>query len=195
MKLPFAQAADENKQVIFDAVENWLRGQVLEIGSGTGQHAVHFAERLPSLTWQTSDLDSNLAAIRAWIDHSGLVNLPPPIELDVNAHWPETQYDTIYTANSFHIMDAAAVARCIEQCGRHLRADGHLIVYGPFNYGGDYTSPSNARFDAMLRANDPGSGIRDFEWLEQLASSAAMTLQADIAMPANNRSLIWKKRT
>ena len=195
MKLPFAHAADENKQVIFDAVGAWLRGHVLEIGSGTGQHAVYFAARQPVLTWQTSDLASNLSVIQAWIDDSGLDNLPPPIELDVNSRWPETQYDTIYTANSFHIMDAEAVARCMDQCGQCLHAGGHLIVYGPFNYDGEYTSPSNARFDAMLRANDPGSGIRDFEWLDQLASRAAMTLQADIAMPANNRSLIWKKRT
>jgi hypothetical protein len=109
--------------------------------------------------------------------------------------WPEREFDTIYTANSFHIMDSIAVAESIASCGKCLSVGGHLVVYGPFNYAGDFTSASNARFDAMLKANDPGSGIKDFEWLEGLAQSAGMELAADVEMPVNNRSLIWKKRT
>jgi SAM-dependent methyltransferase len=195
MNLPFAQAAEQNKAVILQAIRPYLRGKVLEIGSGTGQHAVYFASLLPELYWQTSDLEPNLDGIRAWIDDAGLANLPPPLLLDAMGAWPESEFDTIYTANSFHIMDNNAVAECIAGCGVCLSAGGHLIVYGPFNYAGDFTSASNARFDAMLKANDPGSGIKDFEWLDELAQSAGMALAIDIEMPANNRSLIWKKRT
>lgn len=195
MSLPFAQAAEQNKQVILQAVASYLRGRVLEIGSGTGQHAVYFASQMPSLVWQTSDLQPGLPGIQSWIDDSGLENLPTPLLLDVNGDWPDQRYDTIYTANSFHIMDEPAVVNCMAGCGACLHSGGHLIVYGPFNYGGAHTSDSNARFDAMLRASNPASGIRDVDWLQQLAQAADLELHADIAMPANNRSLIWQKRT
>jgi len=195
MNLPFAGAAEQNKEVILQAIRPYLRGNVLEIGSGTGQHAVYFAAEIPQLHWQTSDLAPNLVGIRAWIEDSGLRNLPPPLLLDVTASWPQLQCDTVYSANSFHIMDSLAVERCIIGCAACLGADGNLIVYGPFNYGGSFTSPSNERFDAMLKMNDPGSGIKDFEWLDELARAAGMNLQCDIEMPANNRCLVWKKRT
>ncbi len=195
MSLPFAQAADQNKEVILQAVRPYLHGRVLEIGSGTGQHAVYFAQQLPELDWQTSDLAANLDAITARIKESDLQNLRAPLLLDASGEWPQNNYDTIYTANSFHIMDKSAVFRCIEGSGACLQAGGHLIVYGPFNYAGEYTSASNAQFDAMLKANDADSGIKDFEWLDALAQSAGMELFKDIEMPSNNRSLIWKKRT
>jgi len=193
--LPFARAAEQNKDVILQAIRPYLRGRVLEIGSGTGQHAVYFASLLPELNWQTSDLETNLSGIRARVDDSGLDNLPPPVFLDAMGAWPEREFDTIYSANSFHIMDSTAVVACIEGCGNCLSAGGHLVVYGPFNYAGEFTSTSNARFDAMLKANDPGSGIKDFEWLDSLAQTAGMELAADVEMPVNNRSLIWIKRT
>ncbi|MDC1286974.1 class I SAM-dependent methyltransferase [Gammaproteobacteria bacterium] len=195
MNLPFAEAAEQNKAVILQAIRPYLRGSVLEIGSGTGQHAVYFASLVPELHWQTSDLESNLSGIRAWVDDSALDNLPPPLLLDALGAWPEREFDTIYSANSFHIMNSTAVAACIEACAKCLSAGGHLVVYGPFNYAGDFTSPSNARFDAMLKASGAGSGIKDFEWVDTLAESADMKLVADIEMPANNRILIWKKRT
>ncbi|HUV20891.1 MAG TPA: DUF938 domain-containing protein [Gammaproteobacteria bacterium] len=195
MNLPYAQAAEQNKAAILQAIRPYLRGKVLEIGSGTGQHAVYFASLLPEVYWQTSDLEPNLSGIRAWIENAGLANLPPPLLLDAMGAWPESEFDAIYTANSFHIMNKSAVAECIAGCGVCLSAGGHLIVYGPFNYAGDFTSASNARFDAMLKAGDPGSGIKNFEWLDELAQSAGMALAIDIEMPANNRSLIWKKRT
>jgi len=193
--LPFAQAADENKRIIFDAIRPYLKGKVLEIGSGTGQHAVFFASLIPDLCWQTSDLEPGLAGIGARIEVSGLDNLLPPLLLDALGNWPESRYDTVYTANSFHIMSEIAVTRSIERVGACLQPGGCFIVYGPFNYDGAFTSPSNERFDAMLRERDPASGIRDFDLLNQLAQQANMTLEADIAMPANNRSLVWKKRT
>jgi cyclopropane fatty-acyl-phospholipid synthase-like methyltransferase len=195
MNLPFAGAAEENKVVILEAIRPYLRGKVLEIGSGTGQHAVYFAAEIPQLHWQTSDLEPNLIGVRAWIEDSGLQNLPPPLLLDVRGSWLQQEFDTVYTANSFHIMDSTAVASCMAGSAACLRVGGNLIVYGPFNYGSSFTSPSNERFDAMLKMNDPGSGIKDFEWLDELARSAGMNLQCDIEMPANNRCLVWKKRT
>ena len=195
MNLPFAGAAEQNKSVILQAIRPYLRGNVLEIGSGTGQHAVHFAAEMPELTWQTSDLEPNLVGIRAWIDDSGLRNLPPPILLDATGNWPQREFDTVYSANSFHIMDSSAVEKCLAGCAACLVTDGKLIVYGPFNYGGRFTSPSNERFDEMLKMNDPDSGIKNFEWLDRLARSGGMDLLCDIEMPANNRCLVWKKRT
>jgi SAM-dependent methyltransferase len=139
MNLPFAQAAEQNKDVILQAIRPYLRGRVLEIGSGTGQHAVYFASLLPELNWQTSDLEPNLSGIRARIDDSGLDNLPPPLFLDALGAWPESEFDTIYTANSFHIMDSTAVAESIEGCGKCLSAGGHLVVYGPIKNAGEFT--------------------------------------------------------
>jgi cyclopropane fatty-acyl-phospholipid synthase-like methyltransferase len=165
VNLPFAESSEQNKSVIFDAIKSFLQGDVLEIGSGTGQHAVFFAGQLPQLNWQTSEVESNLPGIEAWIRHSELTNLLPPIALDVLGRWPERQFDTVYSANCFHIMGEAAVAKCFEGVGACLKEDGFLAVYGPFNYAGNFTSESNARFDAMLKARDPESGIKDFEWL------------------------------
>ena len=195
MSKPFAPSADENKDVIFAAIEAYLAGDVLEIGSGTGQHAVFFAARAPEARWQPSELAANLPGIRAWIDEAGLPNVLAPIELDVRSAWPRNQFDFVFTANTFHIMDVSAVAATIAGAGRVLREDGHFAVYGPFNYAGNYTSDSNARFDAQLKDRDPAMGIRDFDWLDQLARTAGMTLAADIEMPVNNRTLIWQKRT
>jgi SAM-dependent methyltransferase len=192
---PYAEAAEQNKQVILDAIKPWLRGEVLEIGSGTGQHAVYFASQAANISWQTSELETNLAGINSWIEDSGLDNLPAPIELDVMGAWPDHRYDFIYSANCFHIMAKEAVARCIEGIGECLKPGGVFAVYGPFNYHGDYTSESNARFDQMLRARDPDSGIRDFEWIAQIAGATGLELLEDVPMPANNRTLIWQKRT
>jgi cyclopropane fatty-acyl-phospholipid synthase-like methyltransferase len=192
---PFAQSAEQNKQVILQAVRPYLRGSVLEIGSGTGQHAVYFASQVPQLHWQPSDLAASQAGMRAWIDDAGLDNLSPPLLLDVLGDWPAGPYDTIFSANTFHIMDDNAVERCIEGIGVCLQAQGHFVVYGPFNYGGEFTSDSNARFDAMLKSTGQGGGIKDVDWLEKLAKAAGLELESDIEMPSNNRSLIWKKRT
>ena len=195
MNQPYASAAEQNKQVIYDAIEPYLKGNVLEIGSGTGQHAVFFAGQKPELTWQTSDLAENLAGIESWIETSGLGNLPPPIELDVLCTWPPHHYDLIFSANTFHIMDSEMVAQCIRGVGECLLPGGVFAVYGPFNYGGEYTAPSNARFDQHLKAQDPASGIKDFDWLDKQAQYAGMHLVEDVEMPANNRTLIWQNRT
>ena len=193
MNLPFNPNAEENRQVILEALRPYLTGRVLEAGSGTGQHAVYFCRELPELQWQTSELAENLPGIRAWIDDSGLDNLLPPIEMDIRGAWPDETYDTVYSANCLHIVDAATAASFIEGAARCLREGGCLAVYGPFNYDGQFTSDSNARFDAMLKSSGMGAGIKDFEWLDRLARAGGMALEADIAMPANNRSLVWKK--
>lgn len=195
MKLPFAESSEQNKAVIFDVIEPYLQGDVLEIGSGTGQHAVFFAGQAPQVTWQTSELKPNLPGIEAWIADSGLPNLLAPIVLDVLDDWPERQFDVVYSANCFHIMGKSAVAKCVEGIGGCLQPGGVLLVYGPFNYAGSFTSASNARFDAFLKTRDPSSGIKDFEWLDELANLQGLQLVDDVAMPANNRSLVWQKRT
>jgi len=195
VNLPFSDASEQNKSFIFDVIEPYLHGEVLEIGSGTGQHAVFFAGQAPQLRWQTSDLESNLPGIEGWIADSGSTNLPPPITLDVRGDWPQRQFDLVYSANCFHIMDKTAVEKCIEGVGACLKPGGVLAVYGPFNYAGNFTSPSNARFDAFLKARDTASGIKDFEWLNDLAKEANLQFVKDVAMPENNRILVWQKRT
>lgn len=195
MNRPFASACEENKEVILAAIKPYLRGEVLEIGSGTGQHAVYFAAEIPDLIWQTSDRADYLAGIETWIESSGLNCLPAPLLLDVLGDWPARHYDMIFSANSFHIMDRSMVEHCIAGVGSCLRQGGVFAVYGPFNYEGSYTSSSNERFDQYLRAQDPASGIKDFEWLDDLANKAELTLLKDVEMPANNRTIVWQKRT
>ena len=195
MNLPHVEAAEQNKRAIHAAIEKYLRGEALEIGSGTGQHAVYFAGLAPGVRWQTSDLESSLPGIEARIAAAGLANLPPPIRLDVEGDWPGQQFDLVFTANSFHIMNNGMVAACIAGVGGCLKAGGVFAVYGPFNYGGRYTSASNESFDQMLRLRDPASGIKDFDWISEQAERAGLDLLEDVEMPENNRTLIWQKRT
>lgn len=195
---PFSEACEENKQPIFDVLQRLFqdRDQILEIGSGTGQHAVYFAEHLPHLTWQTSDLPENHPGIGAWLDDSGLDNVRPPFALDVGQEpWPvEFAVDAVFSANTTHIMGWDSVISLFRGVGRHLRTDGLFVLYGPFNYGGGYTSESNARFDVWLKNRDPRGGIRDFEALNELAAENGMMLSEDIEMPVNNRTLVWRKQ-
>jgi uncharacterized protein DUF938 len=158
---------------------------VLEIGSGTGQHAAYFAPELPHLVWQASDVADNLPGIREWI------STPSPLELDVDEEWPELDFDAVFSANTCHIMSWPQVERMFERIGE-IRSLKTFCLYGPFNYGGKHTSDSNARFDAMLRARDPASGLRDFDAIAALAKHAGLVLLEDNAMPANNRLLVWR---
>ncbi len=194
---PFSESCEQNKAVIYETIEPYLLvgNEVLEIGSGTGQHAVHFASKVPGLIWQTSDLAENLPAINAWINDSHLSNLPEAIELDVRSRWMNKTYDLIFSANTFHIMNQDQVEQCLLRCTGCLKVEGHLIVYGPFNYHGSYTSPSNEQFDGWLKSRDPQSGIKHFEWVNAIATRSGLQLISDIAMPANNRILIWRHET
>ncbi len=192
---PFSLACENNKGPILDVLSECLSdcASVLEIGSGTGQHAVYFAKHLPHLCWQPSDLSHNLAGIRAWMDEYMLHNLKAPFSLDVDLEWPVDTYDAVFTANTLHIVSWAQVETMICEVSRLLTERGKLVIYGPFNYGYSYTSESNESFDQWLKARDPLSGIRDFEAVNALALKAGLTLRADYAMPANNRTLVWEK--
>ncbi len=190
----FSQSCENNKGPILDVLLPLLRRQraCLEIGSGTGQHAAFFAARLPHLVWQTSDVTGNHASIDAWID--GVDNARPPMVLDVDGDdWPARRYDAAFSANSAHIMHWPTVVNMFHGVSGILEPGAVFALYGPFNYQGEYTSPSNQRFDRTLRASDPGMGIRDYEAVVELASSAGMTLLADHDMPANNRTLLWQR--
>lgn len=169
-------------------------GKVLELGSGTGQHAAYFSAALPRLLWQPTDLEENLPSIRAWRAAASVTNLLEPLALDVRSQdWPVESYGYAFTANTLHIMAWDAVRACFEGVGRVLAPRGLFVCYGPYNYAGAYTSQSNARFDAWLRARDPCSGVRDFEALDALAGNCGMRLQRDYPMPANNHLLCWMK--
>lgn len=196
MTLPFSQACENNKQPILDVLRPLLADskRVLEVGSGTGQHAVHFAPALPWLEWQPSDLAEHHPGIEAWRQAHPSDNLHSPILFDLrHSDWPG-DFDAVFSANTAHIMAWPLVQRLIEKTGHHLPPNGLFILYGPFNYHGRYTSDSNERFDTFLRSRDPEQGIRDFEAIDTLAEQAGLRLEQDNALPANNRLLVWRKR-
>lgn len=192
---PFSEACERNKEPILSVLREAFadRRSVLEIGSGTGQHALHFARSLPHLTWQPSDVAANLPGLQAACDEAGLPNLRAPVVLDLDQDWPALGYDAVFSANTLHIVSWPQVERLFVRAAARLPARGVLAIYGPFNYAGRYTAESNARFDHMLRARDPHSGIRDFEAVDALAREQGLVLECDQAMPANNRTLIWRR--
>ena len=174
---PFSESCEENKEPILAVLEPLLRdcAAVLEVGSGTGQHAVHFAAALPQLVWHTSDVAVHHPGIQRWLDEAGLPNTRAPLALDVvRDAWPELAVDAVYSANTVHIMGWTEVEAFFAGVGTLLSAGGFLVLYGPFNYDGQYSSESNARFDQWLKLRDPRSGIRDFADLKQLAEQAGM---------------------
>ena len=198
---PFAPACQRNREPILAVLRERFADchTVLEIGSGTGQHAVHFAAAMPWLRWQCSDRAEHLPGIRAWLDEAALDNTPPPLELDVaDDAWPRVRsgdgrFDAAFSANTLHIMGWPEVEAFFAGVGRVLGDGGVLVVYGPFNYGNAYTSDSNRDFDAWLKARDPRSGICDFEAVDALARGIGLRLLDDVAMPANNRCLAWHR--
>ncbi|MBC7990285.1 MAG: DUF938 domain-containing protein [Luteimonas sp.] len=250
---PFSPASERNRDPILEVLLVHFAGRrhVLEIGSGTGQHAVHFAAAMPWLVWQCSDRAEYLPGVRTWLDEAGLPNTPAPIELDVaSERWPlpslplgslpplppagegwgegaldpgvegqdqkrphpafgrllpqagevngragqqTRRFDALFSANTLHIMGWDEVEAFFAGLGTVLAEEATVVVYGPFNYDGDYTSDSNREFDGWLKARDPRSGIRDFEAIDALAREIGLRLSADIAMPANNRCLVWRR--
>jgi SAM-dependent methyltransferase len=193
--LPYSEACERNKGPILGV----LRGafaectSILEIGSGTGQHAVHFAAEMPWLLWQPTDRADALPDLRRRIAHERPKNLRAPVELDVvQAHWDVPRVDGVFSANTLHIMGWQETGALFARLPAILRPGAVLAIYGPFRYAGQYTSESNASFDEMLRARDPASGIRDFEAVDELARGIGFALQADHRMPANNQTLVWK---
>lgn len=192
---PFSQSSEENKDPILAVLREVFatHHRVLEIGSGTGQHAVYFARHLPHLFWQPSELAENLSGVAAWLDDAGLTNAATPLLLNVEQAWPDISADAVFSANTAHIMAWPQVEAMFAGVGALLPAEGVFALYGPFNYDGRYTSDSNARFDQWLKTRDPLSGVRDFEAVDALARAVGMTLAHDYTMPANNRTLVWHK--
>ena len=190
-------AAERNKQPILEVLRRVLpaEGTVLEVASGTGQHAAFFASQLPGLTFQPSDIDDeNLASIRAWVDEARLSNLRPPLKLDVTQpDWGVGTFEAIFNANMIHIAPWACCVGLVAGAGRHLAPAGVLVMYGPFRVGGTHTAPSNAEFDASLKTRDPRWGVRDSEAVTALAEEAGLKLQERVPMPANNQTLIFTR--
>ena len=195
--LPCSPACERNRAPILACIGPLLADatRVVEIGSGTGQHAAWFAPRLPHLRWVTTDLGANHAAIRGWIEHCGAGNLEGPLELDtLHEPWPELgAIDAAFSANTAHIMPEPAVAAMFAGLGTRLQASAPFLLYGPFLEQGRHTSESNRRFDAELRAQQAGMGVRDLAWLLQVAAVAGFELEAVEPMPANNRLLVWRR--
>ncbi|MBA6290981.1 DUF938 domain-containing protein [Colwellia sp. MB3u-70] len=195
MNKPFSQACENNKVAILAALADSFSASktVLEIGSGSGQHAVFFAPNMPWLSWQTSDILVNHQGISQWLREYPAGNLLHPIELDLNHPWPIEKIDAIYTANTLHIISWPLVQAFFSGVSQHLNQQGKCCVYGPFNYQGQYTSESNAGFDIWLKERDSQSAIRDIEAIMTLAESVGLSLENDHAMPANNRLLVFQK--
>jgi len=195
--LPCSAACERNQEPIFACLRDVLADctRVVEIGSGTGQHAACFAPRLPTLRWIATDLQDNHAAIRAWIEHSGAENIEGPLTLDaLQAPWPELgAIDGAFSANTAHIMAEPAVAAMFAGLGERLPAGAPFCLYGPFAEQGRHTSEGNRRFDADLRARGQGMGVRDLGWLLQVAAVAGFELASVQPMPANNRVLVWRR--
>ena len=192
---PYAESCEKNREPILAVLKEIFadRKRVLEIASGTGQHAVHFGRELPHLIWQPSELAQHLPGIRAWLDEAQLPNVLPPLAIDVNdARWPVATVDAIFNANTVHIISWPEVERLFAHIARVIAPGGYVCLYGPYNYNGKFTSESNARFDAWLKSRDPNSGVRDFEAISRLAASHCLKLLHDIEMPSNNRMLVWR---
>ncbi len=195
---PYAGAAERNAPAILEVLRDEFRHcrEVLEIGSGTGQHAVRFAGELAHLQWQTSDLDENHDGIRAWVTEAALANVFEPLSLDIaSADLAEAAWDAVYSCNTAHIMSFEAVIRLFLEVGKTLRPGGVFCLYGPFRVAGQFNTPSNAEFDSSLRDRDPAMGIRDIEDLDALGYKQGLRRHGLYAMPANNLVVVWKKKT
>lgn len=192
--LPDAPSTERNREPILSELRRLLSGSssVLEVGSGTGQHAVYFAPRLGHVSWQPSERKQNLHEVTAWIAHQPAANLREPIELDVTGHWPDITVDTVFTSNTLHIMPAEAVEVFFRRLPSVLAPEGQLVVYGPVKIAGQYIGPGNAGFDEWLKEQDPVRGIRDLEWLDELAAGVGLERTENNYLPANNQLLVWK---
>lgn len=205
MDKPFSPSCERNRDPILQVLRRHLDGarHVLEIGSGSGQHAVHFAAAMPWLTWQSSDHVKQHAGIQQWLDEAGLANTPPPIAVQAATepapHFePELPpgllpFDAVFTANTLHIMGWPEVQALFASLPAILAEAALFIVYGPFNEGGHFSSESNREFEGWLKVRDPRSGIRDIEAVDALAAGIGLQRIDDVAMPANNRILVWRR--
>ncbi len=195
-QLTYSEACERNKQPILKVLSEAFASvdRVLEIGSGTGQHAVFFASQLPHLKWQPTDTGEYLAGLRARVDQAMSDNLDSVVEVDVRMQpWPVSGCNGLFSANSLHFMSVECVVEFFRGVGEVLEEKGILVVYGPFRYRNAFTSESNAHFDILLKQTDPERGIKDFEWVDELAAEQGLQLLSDTAMPANNQTLVWMR--
>lgn len=193
---PYSEAAERNSNAILEVLRHEFYDcrEVLEIGSGTGQHAVRIAAEMKHLLWQTSDRDENHDGIRAWIAEAALPNVRNPLSLDViSAELAGEEWDAIFSCNTAHIMSYPAVVRMFRLATKSLRPGGVFALYGPFRIAGKFNTRSNAEFDASLRYRDPAMGIRDLDDLDKLAEELDLTRRSLYAVPANNMVAVWKK--
>lgn len=195
---PFSPSTERNREPILAVLREWLtdRTEVLEIGSGTGQHAVCFGAALPHLRWQTSEVAANLPGIRMWLAEAALANTPAPLifdlDLDFDFEPPTGRFDAVFTANVLHIVSWQQVERLFASLPGLMRPGGLLMVYGPFKQNGEFSGPGDASFDEWLRAEAPHRGLRDLEAVDELARRAGLTQVENRAMPANNRLIAWR---
>jgi SAM-dependent methyltransferase len=199
-----SEACERNKEPILAVLRDWLppRARVLEVGSGSGQHGVHFCRQLAGLAWQPSERAEALPDLAERIALEGRSGLAPdavladPLELDVDRgdHWPQRRFDAVFSANTTHIMAASSLPSLLGGAAAVLNPEGLLLLYGPFHENGAATAPSNAAFDAMLRARDPSMGVRDARDLRALAQDHGLDACADLPLPAQNRMLIFRRR-
>ena len=200
---PYSESCVQNKEPILNVISQWFtkpNSTVLEIGSGTGQHAAYLPKHLPHLTWQPSDTEQNIPGIESWRNSAKLENVLAAKILDVTQiQWPIESTDYIFSANTLHIMSWHAVDAMFKGIRSILKPNGVFCVYGPFNYNGKFTSPSNAQFELWLKSRNPESGIRDFEALCELGNKESnnpqLRLIEDHPMPANNRILVFQSHT
>ncbi len=193
---PHSPSCERNQGVILATLKQYLRHddqRVLEVGSGTGQHAVYMGQHLPHVMWQTSDVIYNHAGINMWLNEYQLVNVMAPLPYEIGQdQWPASA-DVVFCANTLHIISEDLVKQLIDDMGQHLKPKNRVFFYGPFKYQGAFTSESNGAFDLWLKERDAQSGVRDFETINQLMNDQDMNLIEDLAMPANNQMLIFEK--
>ena len=195
-RLPFSQACENNKEPILKVLKEYISDQesLLEIAGGTGQHSEFFAKSFPNIVWQTSDLPDAVTDLNLRISEANLQNLPRALTLDVNdPNWNVKKYELLFTANSLHIMSEKSVENFFSKIPNILQQNALVFIYGPFKYGGKFTTKSNAEFNEWLKEKDLRSGVRDFEVISELAVSVGLSLVADVQMPSNNQLLVFSR--
>lgn len=197
MEKPFSAACDRNKDAILEVLKETILAsdrRVLEVGAGTGQHAVYFAPHFPQVDWYPTDLSDKLHGMKLWFEEAKIPNIQIPVRLDVSKDdFPKVKFDVVFTANTFHIMHWKDCKSFMKLLGNRLRENSRVVIYGPFKYNGEFTSESNARFDQALKERDPLSGIRNFEDILNSMIKNGFEIIADYDMPANNRTLIFNR--
>lgn len=197
MTKPFSPACERNREPILKVLKDVISPEdrkLLEIGSGTGQHAVYLAPHFPHMIWVTSDVRENHAGIKMWLEESGAPNIIGPGEFQVGKDdFPQGNFDVVFTANTFHIMNWKECKTLMKMLGQNLQEGSQVLIYGPFNYQGKFTSQSNADFDASLKERDTLMGIRNIEDVTTNMRKNGFLLSQDYEMPANNRLLLFLK--